>query len=445
MTTNTMVALKSVTGTGSSATLSFTSIPNTYTDLMLVVNVGLASGSTAINININGDTNNHYSMTRMYGNGSSAGSDRLSNTNTSLYSWNAYNGGTYIFNFQNYANPSVYKTIIGRASDVSNAAGAYVVLYRGLTGSSTEAIYQIDFVGSNNFATTTTATLYGIANADIGAYATGGVITQDANYYYHAFGSSSTFTPTRNLTADILVVAGGGGGGYTTGGGGGAGGIVANSAVSLANGTSYTCTIGAGGAAGTSGSPKNNGSNSNVTGGSLSLTAAVGGGAGGSGASTGNSGGSGGGGVGVNAGGSPTSGQGYAGGSGASDGSGGGGGGSGVAGTNASTGQGGAGGNGTTAYSSWLQTTGLGINVGGTYYIAAGGGGNGSGGGGVGGAGGYGGGGGGANGATPTTFANPYFVNGVANTGSGGGGGFASGGYPTGNGGSGLIIVRYAK
>ena len=66
------------------------------------------------------------------------------------------------------------------------------------------------------------------------------------------------------LTAEYLVVAGGGGGGNYTGGGGGAGGYrssvtgeasgggaSAESALSIALGTPYTVTVGAGGAGGT--------------------------------------------------------------------------------------------------------------------------------------------------------------------------------------------------
>jgi hypothetical protein len=43
---------------------------------------------------------------------------------------------------------------------------------------------------------TGTATLYGIANADQGAAkATGGIITEDSQYWYHTFGASSAFIP----------------------------------------------------------------------------------------------------------------------------------------------------------------------------------------------------------------------------------------------------------
>jgi hypothetical protein len=455
MTTNTMVALKTVTVTGSSTpTITINSIPQTYTDLRFVVSIPTPGGSTygyKYQLGYSGGTidgGNNYSYTVLQGNGSSPTSGRNANINhIDLYWFGTTQTDviTATFDIQSYANTNVYKTILGRISTPSAEVIAEVGLWR-----QTFAVDSIQFQASYaNFAVGTTISIYGIANADIGAYATGGVITQDANYYYHAFGNSSYFTPTRNLTADILVVAGGGGGGYANGGGGGAGGVVANSAVSLANGTSYTCTVGAGGAGRGGSTPGigTQGVNSNVTGGSLSLTAAVGGGYGGYANTNGGSGGSGGGGgVGNSSvGGSPTSGQGYAGGNAGAYSTpyyaSGGGGGAGAVGNagNSSVG-GGDGGAGTSAYNSWLQTTGLGVNVSGTRYIAAGGGGATD----PGGYYGRGGIGGGGNAGTNGTSGNG--ISALDNTGSGGGGATSNNsGTSGGNGGSGLIIVRYAK
>jgi hypothetical protein len=96
--------------------------------------------------------------------------------------------------------------------------------------------------------------LYGVSKLGttpaIVPYATGGdTIMTDGTYWYHAFTSSGTFTPTKGLSCDVLVVAGGGAGGAELiGGGGGAGGRYCISAQSLASGTGYTVTVGAGGA-----------------------------------------------------------------------------------------------------------------------------------------------------------------------------------------------------
>jgi len=248
-----------------------------------------------------------------------------------------------------------------------------------------------------------------------------------------AYGILSSADKTK-VVADYLVVAGGGSGGSTRGGGGGAGGYKTNSAT-LSTLNTYSITVGAGGAATSTGYgiDGNNGSDSIISGTGLSTITSTGGGGGGA-VSVGKAGGSGGGGYGTTlsggAGGAGTSGQGNNGGAGF-DGGGygaGGGGGAGAVGSNGSTSVGGAGGAGSSSSISGSSVT----------YAGGGGGGAYGPGGGSGGAGGSGGGGAGSGTTTGTA--------GTANTGGGGGGG----GQPSapsssGAGGSGIVIISYAS
>ena len=466
MATPTYTPIESKTLGSNTAIVEFTSIPQTYTDLVLVIN-GKSDTST-VNVyaqvgNGSYDTGTNYSWTWMGGSGSTAASGRGSTTDALLFGASGTSSfSPTIIHFQNYSNTTTYKTMISRSSTADTTSGQTVSAWVGLWRS-TSAINRIKlYPNVQNWVAGTTATLYGIANAAIGApKATGGIITYDNTYYYHTFGASGTFTPQQSLTADILVIAGGGAGTGTAAAGGGAGGVVYNSSVSLANATAYTCTVGAGGTY--SSGTKSNGVNSNVTGGSLSLTAAVGGGSGGirtSGSASGNSGGSGGGGAGsssaygTNTGGAQTSGQGFAGGAGStnniSHGGGGGAGGAGGAADSVSNYLGGVGGIGTSTYSSYGLVTGTGQNVSGTVYYAGGGGGGSGGQGGLtaSAAGGLGGGGAGGFG-TNTGGAAGSGVAGLANTGGGGGGGGQMSGAGSdgagSNGGSGVVIVRYLK
>ena len=136
-------------------------------------------------------------------------------------------------------------------------------------------------------------------------------VTTDGDYKVYKWtdtASTGSFVPNISGSYEYLVVAGGGAGGrenfsFGTGGGGGAGGLLANNAYNLTlnAGTTYTITVGAGGAAQTpsSGYTGNNGANSSITGSGLSAITAIGGGGGGGGTSssnnTGGDGGSGGG------------------------------------------------------------------------------------------------------------------------------------------------------
>jgi hypothetical protein len=165
--------------------------------------------------------------------------------------------------------------------------------------------------------------------------------------------SNSVTMPARMGTVNFLVLAGGGCGGNgatvssnRAGGGGGAGGLrssisptggggSAESAfTSLALGTNYTVTVGAGGA---SGSPGESGADGNNSVFNTITSTGGGGGAGGGGNKSGRSGGSGGGGSQGGSGAAGTSGQGYAGGNSSGGNAGGGGGGAGAAGTTDST------------------------------------------------------------------------------------------------------------
>lgn len=449
-----MVAIQTVTvGAGGAASIDFTNIPQTYTDL--VVRASLRSDRATLSadtvVKFNGSSAS-YSSRYILGTGASA----ISATDTATYLGQA-NGSTstastfnnaelYIPNYTSSSNKSSSADVVME----NNATTGYTFLGANLW-SNTAAITSISLTPiSNSWAQYSTATLYGVTSAGYGAKATGGIITQDANYYYHTFLASGTFTPTQSLSCDVLVVAGGGGGGLQYGGGGGAGGLCYQTGRSL-SATGYTVTIGAGGngATNAAGAVGSTGSNSVFD----TITSNGGGGGGGfSAATTGGNGGSGGGGgAGATNPSTSTAGTATQGNSGGATGygnnggigrrngnvSGGGGGGSGAAGTgapdNGGSSNGGAGGIGLNTWSSWLTVTGTGVSG----YIAAGGGGGSSGTRGTGGTGG--GGDGGSSGGVNST-------NAVANTGSGGGGGYEGSGTSNGaNGGSGIVIVRYAK
>ena len=437
MATNTYTALATQTLGTAASSVTFSSIPQGYTDLVMVVSASQTGGSVnqgklAVG-NGSIDTGSNYSETILYGNGSSALSARTNGTwwNADYLAAPPLSGipNACIYHFQNYSNTTTYKTVLSRSNVAGNGLEAMVHLWR-----STAAINTILYgVTGGSLAAGTTISIYGIAAQTVAtsAKATGGTITYDAyGYVYHTFTGNGTFTPSTNLTADVLCVAGGAAGGISYGGGGGAGGVIYFTNQSLTSGAGSTIVVGAGGTGLVSGTQTGNNGNDSYF---ASLTHAVGGGGGsGTGSSTGGSnGGSGGGGsrgtTGVQGGGASTQTgtgatafYGNAGGSGGSSSTCSGGGGAGAPGTAGSGTTGGNGGNGTTAFSSWGAVTGTGQNVSGVYYYAGGGSGNGTGAWGVAG---YGGGGGG--GAT-----------GAANTGGGGCDGNT-------NGGSGIVIVRY--
>lgn len=165
----TYVPISTANGTGSNSTITFSSIPSTYTDLVLVFN-GSTTFTTGdyFNLKINNDTGSNYSNTVMVGNGSGIGSYR--NSNQSFYdgqAWGWNTGQTVLtkIHFMNYSNTSNYKTFLTRwdnnTSGTSWAVAANVGLWR-----STAAITSISIYSAlGNITSTSMATLYGIAAA----------------------------------------------------------------------------------------------------------------------------------------------------------------------------------------------------------------------------------------------------------------------------------------
>jgi hypothetical protein len=143
---------------------SFTSIPSTYTDLILVFNGTCSTGLTSFNLTFNSDGANNYSQTRIYGNGSTAYSERQSNVSSMVVGVVSTNRSMNILQIQNYSNTTTNKTVLSRQNiandpDVSVAAG--VGLWR-----STAAINTITLTAPPyNFQTGATFTLWGITNA----------------------------------------------------------------------------------------------------------------------------------------------------------------------------------------------------------------------------------------------------------------------------------------
>ena len=158
---STYTPIATYTATGTPTSYTFSSIPGTYTDLVLVTQGTMATGSGAfIALQFNGDTATNYSNTRIYGNGSAAGSIRESNQ-TSGNIGAMYSGiANLVCNIQNYANATTYKTCISRNSaPTSGEASAYATLWR-----STAAITSVKVLAqSDTIANGTTMTLYGIA------------------------------------------------------------------------------------------------------------------------------------------------------------------------------------------------------------------------------------------------------------------------------------------
>jgi hypothetical protein len=162
-------------GSGGAASIEFTSIPGTYTDLCLLYSIRSAGSYDNVSIRFNSNTSS-YSTRRLLGNGSSASSDSTSGVSGSPgsaalcgaipgTSQTANTFGNQLVYIPNYAS-SNFKSVSCDSVDENNATGANAEMTASLW-SNTSAITSISLLGyhANNFAEHSTATLYGINNS----------------------------------------------------------------------------------------------------------------------------------------------------------------------------------------------------------------------------------------------------------------------------------------
>lgn len=158
--TYTPIATNTVSGT-STTTISFSSISATYTDLVLIADAKLDISGQGINLTFNGDTSSSYTSTRLYGNGSSATSDRQSSgafINFAL--GNVDSGQLIVANIMNYSNATTFKTCLLRQNTASAFVGSLVGLWRATPA----AINTVTLTsgGVSKYVAGSTFTLYGI-------------------------------------------------------------------------------------------------------------------------------------------------------------------------------------------------------------------------------------------------------------------------------------------
>jgi hypothetical protein len=145
------------------ATVSFTSISGSYTDLVVIISAqcNRAGANDFMKAKINTDTGSNYSVTTLYGTGSAAGSSRTTSATYLEFGVVPYQTefGVYTINLNNYANTTTNKTVLSRYNHASHQVGALVNLWR-----STAAITALEFalINGSSFVSGSTFTLYGI-------------------------------------------------------------------------------------------------------------------------------------------------------------------------------------------------------------------------------------------------------------------------------------------
>lgn len=163
-------------GAGGQSTVTFSSIPSTYTHLQIRgISRGTSGSYDQIYMRFNSDTGNNYAAHAMYGDGTSAAAFGSSSVNQFSIAANtgstqpANTFGTMIIDILDYASTAKFKTTRAISGANGNTTQGYIWFASGLW-QSTNAITSISFQrlvsGSNNpFDQYSHFALYGIRGA----------------------------------------------------------------------------------------------------------------------------------------------------------------------------------------------------------------------------------------------------------------------------------------
>jgi hypothetical protein len=166
-------SIASATGTGSSGTITFSSIPSTYIALQIRYNARTSAADVDdfVSFRFNSDSGSNYAWHFLEGTGSStsatgsANSDIAYSGQTTASNASAYMMGVGIFEIIDYASTTKAKTVRSFGGNDRNGAGNLRLTSDLWT--STSAINRIDITNfrGGNWTSDTTFALYGIKGA----------------------------------------------------------------------------------------------------------------------------------------------------------------------------------------------------------------------------------------------------------------------------------------
>jgi hypothetical protein len=151
-------------GSGGAASISFTSIPQTYTHLQIRGIAKAVNNEQGYFLQINGDTASNYTSHLLYGDGSSAlafannswGGIDLASTSSSQF-------GPMVVDILDYTNTNKFKTVRSLGGVDNNGSG-YINFFSGLWRN-TNAVTSIsikEILGGGNITQFSSFALYGI-------------------------------------------------------------------------------------------------------------------------------------------------------------------------------------------------------------------------------------------------------------------------------------------
>ena len=171
-------SIATATGTGSSAVITFSSIPSTYKHLQIR---GITKSTSALNQNtaeftiaLNGDTGSNYAIHRLTGDGTSVAASGGASTNYPSINLSVPRSdgstpntmGAVVIDLQDYTATTRNKTIRSFTGADQNGTGTYGLGLFSSLWLNTAAVTSVSLtVASGSWTTSTVFSLYGIKGA----------------------------------------------------------------------------------------------------------------------------------------------------------------------------------------------------------------------------------------------------------------------------------------
>lgn len=132
--------LATVLLSGGESSITLSSIPSTYRDLILVINGEVNASDTSINISFNDDTNtNNYPAVYGYANGGNRSSGQLNSTGVQISYMPNGGKGFVKAEIMDYSATDKHKTVLNRQNDSSG----WIAMWAARWANKTEAINKI--------------------------------------------------------------------------------------------------------------------------------------------------------------------------------------------------------------------------------------------------------------------------------------------------------------
>jgi hypothetical protein len=164
MPTATYTPLATVTLGSSASSVSFSSIPASYRDLIIVTNIlSPTVDGCDFALRVNGDTGTNYSYVRMYGGSAATGSDSSASATNISGGFGLGNNTTtpapVTIQIMDYSATDKHKTFLTRLNDMGRSwSAAFASRW-----ANTSAVTSVQVLTTvNNFAAGSTFSLYGV-------------------------------------------------------------------------------------------------------------------------------------------------------------------------------------------------------------------------------------------------------------------------------------------